>query len=167
MNEEKLERIETKVNVLTKQLDNTIKRVTNLEKNKEKIETKERREFFPCKTPIDENGNILFNNNKQILEIDNQEEVFNVFSNTLEYADHSNNFVWIPCRRARLKLGDTAYRTDDEYEDFTKPRRVCKILDNECYVFIHGFGEVGQVVIDNEEYEYWYKLINKEELEDW
>ena len=174
METEELARIKTRIDRLSKQVDNTVRRVTELEKkheqNNQNNENKEDIEFYACKTPVDEQGDILFNDNRQILFYSSG--LYDVLSTESYNKDCRSEFVWIPCKREEMVAGDTAYGKLDENEAFDEPPyRVCKIINNIQHVKVFDDRDimVGDIYTDN--FKDWYKLVRKDlrskEVEGW
>jgi hypothetical protein len=120
-------------------------------------------ESHPCVTPVDRNGDIIFNNNKQILTYDILNKTFQVFALYGDFDRNRNSsFEWVKVDRKDLKAGDTAYRTDFNHDkvDFTDIYYKCKILDEQEHVFV---SVSGGVLVTNLPYKYWYKLVEVKE----
>lgn len=111
-----------------------------------------------AKTPLSNEGNILFNERKQVLFIDRG--YFAVYVVESGFDDFSSNFVWIECDRNQLEVGDVAYRTDLEFTEFNYLPQLCAILNEHKCVFIRNELErMGEVIVDDVKYEHWFKLI--------
>lgn len=141
--QEKIEQIEATIVKLQKQVED-LKKV----------------EYYPCVTPVDEDGNIWFNNNTQCLFI-GMDDLWCVKSDGWGGDDCSKSFVWVPCKREDLKAGDTAYRTDHP-EDvfFNNKTSVCKVLGEGKIVYISSNG----VFVTESTLRLWHKLVRKDTL---
>ena len=162
---EELARIKTRIDRLTKQIDNTVRRVTELEKNNQNNENKK---YYNCETPVDEQGDIIFNENRQVLFYSSDSGLYDVLSTaeSSNLEDCKQEFLWIPCKREEMIAGDTAYGKLYENESFDEPYRVCKILNNTEHVKVFDDRDimVGDIHTDN--CRYWYKLVRKDDLKE-
>ena len=139
--------------------EEALKKIEELKKYVEDIDNEQR--SYPCVTPVDEVGDILFNNNKQVLYVNDNEGVYGVTGGS-HSDDYKKDFVWVPCKREDLKVGDTAYRTNDIDYGFSDEGLVCKILDEERYVYI---SDNEDIIVLPYDYKYWFKLVHKNEVE--
>ena len=130
---------------------------------KQNNQNKENIEFYPCKTPVDEEGDILFNDNRQVLFYSNG--LYDVVSTESYWEDCKQEFVWIPCKREEMIAGDIVYAKHDENETFDKPYRVCKIINNTQHVKVFDDKDISvSIDFDYGHYNYWYKLVRKKDL---
>ena len=143
--------------------DEKLKRIESIEKElaelKASIKKESTVESYPCVTPIDSSGDILFNGDKQSLYID--EGLYSVCSNPSGYQNCKDEFVWIPCKREDLEEGDTAFRTNKLNHVFSDLGIVCKILDTRKYIFV---GRDEELNVASGNWNYWYKLVRKDSL---
>lgn len=124
-------------------------------KLQQQVDDLEKVEYYPCVTPVDEDGDIIFNGNQQVLSTSS--DIWYVACNRED--DSSDKFVWVPCKREDLKAGDTAYRKNFE-EGFDCLRSVCKILDTVNHVYCLK----NSVKVRRGDYAFWYKLVRKDTL---
>jgi len=139
-----------------KELDEIKKRTAELERILNEPET------YPCVTPVEARGQILFNHNKQLLNV-NEKGLYTVEGVRMldHYVDYSKDFVWVACKREDLKVGDTAYRSDVADTQFSYTQQVCKILCAKTYVCMPHDESV--IAINDLCYASWYKLVRKDE----
>lgn len=140
-----------------KELDQIKERMVELERiiKADDIKT------YPVKHSVGSKGEILFNGCKQSLTVNSQGLyiVYSVNCDANLYIDYSVAFVWIPCKREDLNVGDTAYRTDMEILD-NEATGICKILNNDEYVSVDG----KETYLGRSNWNNWYKLVKKSEL---
>ena len=140
-----------------KELEEIKKRMDVLEGIINKTEV----EYYDVVTPVNVNGNILFNNNNQYLSIFHGMYVVTPFMSARE--DRSKYFVWVPCKAEDIKMGDTFYCTNDDDRDFSGNDLVRKALEDGagkyCYV-----ADDEDIIVNSENWEYYYKLTKKPEL---
>jgi hypothetical protein len=122
-----------------------------------------KQEYFeiPDNIHLDCDGDILFNDKKQVLSSDEKGGLFNVYNASYGHDSYTKDFVLVPCKREDLKWGDTAYFSDDQYE-FDDKEYYGKVLDEDRMVYI-GCDE--NVIIDDIDHEYWYKIVKRSEVE--
>ena len=131
-----------------------------IEKALRKLEHSKKVISYPVlgSTPVNGVGNILFNNNKQVL-LTNRGS-WDVYSYKEGYNSRHKDFMWVPIKREDLKTGDTAYRSEYEIPAFSDHYEICKILDTSSCVFATNYS----VSTGTASWSYWFKLVNKEEL---
>lgn len=133
----------------------------NLERCEKLLEKTMKPESYPCATPITsgtERNSIVFNNGKQALFVN--KGIYGVDTTYGSFRNTAEDFVWIPCERNNLEVGDVAYRTDYKDHVFTDLQDVCVILDKKQFVYVSS----QSIYIGGSNPMCWYKLVRKEDL---
>ena len=140
-----------------KELEEIKKRMDVLEGIINKPEVK----YYDIVTPVDGDGDILFNSNKQLLcGVDG---LYAVVPNKNGFKAQSKDFVWVPCKREDIKMGDTFYCTDLDNKDFSNKERVKKALKGEAGKYCYLTGDE-DIRVYSDDWEYYYKLAKRSEL---
>lgn len=114
---------------------------------------------IPDNINISYKGNILFNNQKQLLHYcDGNYEVLSYYR---PVTDCSQNFVLVPVEREDLESENVAYCSNIEKPDFSVLYRYCLILNNEEHVYI----DKKNTVVSTFRFNYWFKVVPRTEVE--
>ena len=126
---------------------------------------------IPEEIKLDKDGEIIFNDGKQLLFEENGE--FTVYTIWSVWISKSNSFCLLPCEFEDLAVGDTAFREIkfSTEEDFKSIYFYCKILSGKRFVFIndgvHDDGEIMRTTyINDTPYKQWYKVVKRGEVEE-
>ena len=110
--------------------------------------------YVPDCINISKDGNIIFNEGKQLLYVNVMKRIYCVCSN-----DNNDTIKHklVPCKREDLKCGDTAFKTDVEMKsEFYDLSNYCKILNENEHVYI--FFE-SNIAVSDFYCNYWYKVV--------
>jgi len=111
---------------------------------------------YKVETPVDPNGGILFNDNKQVLFESRGYYCVGVWPRG--YTDGREEFEWLPCEYKDLKYGDVFYPADD-------PNPVSFIVKPHLYLGAENAFTVGKnvCVAVLPEYAHYYKLTRRKQ----
>ena len=131
------------------------RRVTT--KEEEPIE--ERYERVPDNIHFDPDGDLLFNDDKQVLyERHGEYGVWNAFS-----VSEEERFL-VPCEHSELELGDVAYSLKSfRYKDALESYKV--ILKEDLYAYVSHATDVTVVSLQFN-HGNWYKVMTRQEIEE-
>lgn len=112
--------------------EQVLKKIKELKQEVERLEESEDLEVYACNVDVNVAGDILFNDEKQVLSVNYRENepFYEVSANNGENC--KDDFVFVKCEREDLEPGDTVYakHSFEDYE-FDALEHVLKILKNE------------------------------------